>query len=49
MKEKTPNNKTLKEKILDILNKIQSKRSQINFDSQSARADLAETIASDLN
>ncbi len=44
-----PNKKILQEKILNILNEIQRKRSQINFDSQSARADLAETIASDLN
>lgn len=49
MNKKMPNKKILQEKILNILNEIQRKRSQINFDSQSARADLAETIASDLN
>jgi hypothetical protein len=49
MNKKMPNKKILQEKILNILNEIQRKRSQINFDSQSARIDLSEIIASALD
>ena len=49
MNKKMPNKKILQEKKLNILNEIQRKRSQINFDSQSARIDLSEIIASSLD
>ena len=48
MNKKTPNKKNAREKILNILNKIQKSRSQINFDSENARTSLAEAIASEL-
>ena len=48
MKKKTPNKKIAREKVLNILNKIQKGRNQINFDSESARMTLAEIIASEL-
>ena len=44
-----PNKKVARDKILDILNKIQKERNQINFDSESARMTLAEIIASELD
>ena len=34
MNEKTPNKKISRDKILNILNKIQKGRNQINFDSE---------------
>ena len=46
--KKTPNKKIAREKVLNILNKIQKGRNQINFDSESARMTLAEIIASEL-
>jgi hypothetical protein len=49
MNEKTPNKKISRDKILNILNKIQKGRNQINFDSESARITLAKTIASELD
>jgi len=48
MNKKMPNKKIAREKILNILNKIQKRRSQINFDSEDARISLAEVIASEL-
>ena len=48
MNEKTPNKKISRDKILNILNKIQKGRNQINFDSESVRMTLAEIIASEL-
>jgi hypothetical protein len=49
MNEKTPNKKISRDKILNILNKIQKSRNQINFDSENARMTLAEIIASELD
>ena len=48
MNEKTQNKKISRDKILNILNKIQKGRNQINFDSESVRMTLAEIIASEL-
>jgi len=48
MNEKIPNKKILQIKILNILDKIQESRNQINFDSKNARITLAEIIASEL-
>ena len=48
MNEKTPNKKISRDKILNILDKIQESRNQINFDSKNARITLAEIIASEL-
>ena len=48
MNEKIPNKKISRDKILNILNKIQKGRNQINFDSESARMTLAEIIVLEL-
>ncbi len=48
MNKKTPNKKISRDKILNILNKIQKERKQINFDSKGARMTLAEIIAAEL-
>ena len=39
---------SLREKILQILNEIGKKRSQINFDSESARQSIASVIVDEL-
>ena len=39
---------SLREKILQILDKIGKKRSQINFDSEAARQDIASVIVDEL-
>ena len=39
---------SLREKILQILDKIGKKRGQINFDSESARQDIASVIIDEL-
>ena len=44
-----PNKKVARDKILNILNKIQKERNQINFDSENVRITLAEIIASELD
>ena len=39
---------TLREKILDILDEIAERRSQVNFDSVAARENIASVIVSEL-
>jgi len=39
---------SLREKILEVLNQIRIERSQINFDSETARQGIASVIADEL-
>ena len=39
---------SLREKILEVLNQIRIERSQINFDSETARQSIASVIADEL-
>ena len=40
---------SLREKILEVLNQIRIERSQINFDSETARQSIASVIADELS